>query len=120
QVEASAPYVPLGHIETLEDPRLVRIANYEDGISGRHDAAKILGPFIQSFLDRRTVQKVAVLLHDAGSLNKVTQSILEMIRGGIQELPVAVTVFYPGDRLDAAFVASLPVRVRTLNVADAD
>jgi 2-phospho-L-lactate transferase/gluconeogenesis factor (CofD/UPF0052 family) len=120
QTEQAAPYVPLGQIDTLEDPRLVRIANYEDGVSGRHDAGKILGPFIQSFLDRRTVQKVAVLLHDAGSLNKITQSILEMVRGGIRELPVDVTVFYPGDRLDPAFVASLPVRVRTLNVADAD
>ena len=26
---------------------------------------------------------MAVLLHDAGSVNKVTQSILEMVRGGI-------------------------------------
>jgi hypothetical protein len=120
QTEQAAPYVPLGQIDTLEDPRLVRIANYEDGVSGRHDAAKILGPFIQSFLDRRTRQKVAVLLHDAGSLNKITQSILEMVRGGIQDLPVDVTVFYPGDRLDAAFLASLPLHVRTLNPADAD
>ena len=30
-VETTAPYVPLGQIETLEDPRLVRIANYEEG-----------------------------------------------------------------------------------------
>ena len=40
----SAPYVPLGPIETIEDPRLVRIGAYEDGVTGRHDAARILGP----------------------------------------------------------------------------
>lgn len=120
QTEQSAPYVPLGQIDTLEDPRLVRIANYEDGVTGRHDAAKILGPFIQSFLERRTVQKTAVLLHDAGSPNKITQSILEMVRGGIRELPVDATVFYQGDTLDPSFVASLPVRVQALAAGDPD
>jgi hypothetical protein len=57
---------------------------------------------------------VAVLLHDAGSLNKVTQSILEMVRGGIAELPVDVTAFYEGDPLEPGFVASLPLRVEAL------
>ena len=46
---------------------------------------------------RRDRQKVAVLLHDAGSLNKVAQTLLEMVRGGIAELPVDVTAFYEGD-----------------------
>ena len=116
--EAGSPYVPLGHIDALEDPRLVRIANYEDGVTGRHDAAKILGPFIRSLLARRDSQKVAVLLHDAGSLNKVTQSILEMVRGGIAELPVDVTAFYEGDPLEAGFAASLPMRVEALHPRD--
>jgi 2-phospho-L-lactate transferase/gluconeogenesis factor (CofD/UPF0052 family) len=110
--ETSAPYVPLGQIELLEDPRLVRIANYEDGVTGRHDASKILGPFIQSFLERRSVPRVAVLLHDAESLDKITQSILEMIRGGIQDLPLDVTMFYEGAPLPASFVATLPFAVR--------
>src|SRR5207244_705868 len=67
-VEPSTPYVPLGELESLEDPRLVRIANYEDGVSGRHDAAKILGPFIRSLAEKRETQRLAVLLHDAGSV----------------------------------------------------
>ena len=120
QTETSAAYVPLGQIDTLEDPRLVRIANYEDGVTGRHDAAKILGPFIQSFLERRSVQKTAVLLHDAGSVNKVTQSIVEMVRGGIRDLPVDVTVFYQGEALARSFVGSLPFRVRPLGSGDTD
>ena len=44
--DADAGYVPLGHLETLEDPRLVRIGHYEDGVSGRHDASKVLTPFL--------------------------------------------------------------------------
>jgi 2-phospho-L-lactate transferase/gluconeogenesis factor (CofD/UPF0052 family) len=114
QAEVSTPYVPLGRIDTLEDPRLVRIANYEDGVTGRHDATKILGPFIRSLLQRRDPQKVAVLLHEAGSLNKVTQSLLEMVRGGIAELPVAVTAFYEGEPLEGSFAASLPFRLYAL------
>jgi 2-phospho-L-lactate transferase/gluconeogenesis factor (CofD/UPF0052 family) len=116
QAEASAPYVPLGQIETLEDPRLVRIANYEDGVTGRHDASKILAPFIRSFLDRRSVQRVAVLLYDDGSLDKIAQTILEMVRGGISDLPVQVTVFYEGEALEPSFVSSLPIRVETLGM----
>jgi 2-phospho-L-lactate transferase/gluconeogenesis factor (CofD/UPF0052 family) len=117
KAETPVPYVPLGHIDTLEDPRLVRIANYEDGVTGRHDAAKILGPFIQSFLQRRSVQRIAVLLHDAGSITKVAQSILEMVRGGIADLPVDVTVFYEDEPLDAVFMNALPVRVCALQPA---
>ena len=110
--EQAVPYVPLGHIEALEDPRLVRIANYEEGISGRHDASKILEPFVRSLVERRDPQKLAVLLHDAGSLNKVTQTLLEMVRGGIGRLPVAATVFYEGAPLDRGFLDSLPFAVR--------
>jgi hypothetical protein len=113
-VETTTPYVPLGQIETLEDPRLVRIANYEEGISGRHDAAKILGPFVRSLVERGAHERLAVLLHDAGSINKVTQTLVEMVRGGISDLAIDVTVFYEGEPLDPGFIRSLPFRVRTL------
>jgi len=113
-VETATPYVPLGQIETLEDPRLVRIANYEEGISGRHDAAKILGPFVRSLVQRGAHERLAVLLHDAGSINKITQTLVEMVRGGISDLAIDVTVFYEGEPLDSGFVRSLPFRVRTL------
>lgn len=114
QTETSTPYVPLGQVDAIEDPRLVRIANYEEGVTGRHDAAKILGPFLQSLLNRRSRQKLAILLHDAGSLDKVTQSILEMVRGRIHDVPVEVTVFYEGEPLDSLLVRSLPLAVRAL------
>ena len=62
ETDANAGYVPLGHLDTLEDPRLVRIGNYEDGVSGRHDASKVLTPFLQSFLSQRRRQRIAVWL----------------------------------------------------------
>lgn len=115
ETNPDAGYVPLGHLETLEDPRLVRIGHYEDGISGRHDASKVLTPFLESFLRQPRRQRVAVWLYDAASLNKLSQSVLEMLRGGIQNLPVDVTVFYTADAdLDDVFMQSLPIALRNL------
>lgn len=111
--EVEKPYVPLGPLESIEDPRLVRIGNYEDGVTGRHDAARILTPFIEGILHRHERRRVAVLLHDAGSINKLTQTLLEMVRGGLHDLPLDVTVFYEGlEGLDPALVASLRWTVR--------
>ena len=100
-------------------PRLVRVANYEEGVTGRHDAAKILGPFVQSLLHRHATQKVAILLHDAGSSNKLAQSIVEMIRGGLGDLPVEPVIFHAGEPLDDGFVRSLPFNVRALRAGAA-
>jgi 2-phospho-L-lactate transferase/gluconeogenesis factor (CofD/UPF0052 family) len=111
-------YVPLGHLDTLEDPRLVRIGHYEDGVSGRHDASKVLTPFLQSFLSQRRRQRIAVWLYDAASLNKLSQSVLEMLRGGIHELSVDVTVFYTADAdLADVFMQPLPIALRNLRSA---
>jgi hypothetical protein len=113
--DPDAGYVPLGRLETLEDPRLVRIGHYEDGVSGRHDASKVLTPFLESFISRRRRQRFAVWLYDAASLNKLSQSVLEMLRGGIQDLGVDVTVFYTADAdLDDVFMQPLPIALRNL------
>ena len=118
ETDPHAGYVPLGHLDTLEDPRLVRIGHYEDGVSGRHDASKVLGPFLQSFLSQRRRQRMAVWLYDAASLNKLSQSVLEMLRGGIQDLAVDVTVFYTADAdLDDVFMQPLPIGLRNLRGA---
>jgi 2-phospho-L-lactate transferase/gluconeogenesis factor (CofD/UPF0052 family) len=113
---STAPYVPLGRLESIEDPRLVRVANFEEARTGRHDAAKILGPFVESFVARwTTTQKVAVLLHEASTTNKVVQTVIEMVRGGIRELPVDLTVFHDGpDEVDTGFVASPGFPLRRL------
>ncbi len=112
----AVPYVPLGRLESIEDPRLVRIANFEEARTGRHDAVKILGPFVDAFVARwTTTQKVAVLMHEAGTANKVVQTILEMLRGGIRDLPVELTVFHDGPAdIEPGFVVSPGFPVRRL------
>ena len=87
-----APYVPLGRLDSLEDPRLVRIGNYEDGVTGRHDPTKVLTPFLESLIARPR-RRVAVWLHDSGSPNKTIQTLLEMVRAGIADVPLTVTAF---------------------------
>jgi 2-phospho-L-lactate transferase/gluconeogenesis factor (CofD/UPF0052 family) len=112
------PYVPLGRLESIEDPRLVRIANYEDGITGRHDASRVLGPFIASLLPRRR-QRLAVWLYGAGTANHVAQTLLEMVRAGLPSLPLVVSVFLGEPiELDAAFVSSLPFPVESPNMTN--
>ena len=119
RAEPGSPYIPLGRLETLEDPRLVRIGNYEEGITGCHDAAKVLTPFIESFLKGDQPQEIAVLLLGTDSLNKISQTMLEMLRGRIDRLPVAVTVFYLSEEaIDPAFTQSLPFEVLHLPATD--
>ena len=118
------PYVPLGRLESLEDPRLVRIGNYEEGSSGYHDASKVLTPFIETALRKEERSRIAVWLLDSQSLNTITQTILEAHRGGLAQLPFDITVFYcHRETLPASFAAALPFAVRNVatdGVADAD
>lgn len=113
---ADRPYVPLGRLESLEDPRLVRVGNYEEGASGRHDAAKVLAPYIAGFVAREhSVRRVAIVLAETRSPNKLAQTILEMVRGGIRDLRVEPTVFHAGETdLDRALLDRLPFPVRRL------
>lgn len=117
-----SPYVPLGRLDSLEDPRLVRVGNYESGESGRHDAAKVLEPFIQRFVARkRSVQRVAVVLNATRSPNKIAQTVLEMVRGGLRELRVAVTVFHASDaNLDEELVRRLPFRLLSVAATEGE
>ena len=110
--QQDAPRVPMGQLDALDDPRLVRIAYYEDGVSGRHDATKVLTPFLNAFLKRERRARVGVVLHDVDSVNKLCQTLLEMIRGGLPGLPADLLVFHGGSSaLDAEFAAHLPFSV---------
>jgi len=106
--------VPLGRLDALQDPRLVRVGDYEHGGSGRHDASKVLVPYVAGLLAKqRERHRVAVLLHDAGSTDKLAQTLLEMVRGGVREQPVDLVVFCETTRsLDREFQATLPFTVR--------
>jgi hypothetical protein len=109
------PYVPLGSVDSFEDPRLVRIGNYEDGVSGRHDAARVLQPFIESLLRGSDKQRIAILLLETTSLNKIGQTLIEMIRAGVADIPCTIEVFYQSAQtFDRRFVDALPFRTRNL------
>jgi 2-phospho-L-lactate transferase/gluconeogenesis factor (CofD/UPF0052 family) len=117
----ASPYVPLGRLDALEDPRLVRVGNYEAGITGRHDPAKVLTPFLQSYLGEPKRQRVAVLLTDSGSRSKVSQTLLEMVRARVHEQSVDLTVLYGGvEEIDRAVTSRFPFALRWLGAADAD
>jgi 2-phospho-L-lactate transferase/gluconeogenesis factor (CofD/UPF0052 family) len=118
---ADSPYVPLGRLDALDDPRLVRIGHYEDGVSGRHDAAKLLTPFLESFLSRGRPPRVAIVLHDVDSQNKLCQTVLEMIRGGIVESGAGLSVYHDGrDQLEETFAERLPFPVVRLGAGPAE
>lgn len=112
--ESTTAHVPLGAVETLEDPRLVRIGHYEDGVTGHHDAEKILAPFVASLLGSDREPAVAVYLHDADSQNKLTQTLLEMVRAGVGDLPLSVTVIHTLGPIEASLAAALPFAVRAV------
>ncbi len=113
--DSAQPYIPLGELDSLEDPRLVRIGNYEDGVTGRHNAVKVITPFIESYLERPRPQRVAILLLETSSLNKITQTILEMLRAGLQDMPVKPTVFFESSEPVAEeLIRALPFRVHNI------
>jgi 2-phospho-L-lactate transferase/gluconeogenesis factor (CofD/UPF0052 family) len=119
-VEPGKPYVPLGHLDSLEDPRMVRIGNYEEGVTGRHDATKVLAPFVEALLRRGERTHLAVLLNDSDSLNKVGETIVEMVRAGVADLPVTLAVFYEcAESFEEGFTAVLPFPVRNLSTRGA-
>lgn len=109
--EAERPYVPLGQVDSFEDPRLVRIGFYEDGVSGRHDAAKVLTPFVESLLAPAPRVRVAMLLYGANSANKLTQSMLEIARAQPASADLTIFAARPEPRIDDAFVRALPFAV---------
>jgi 2-phospho-L-lactate transferase/gluconeogenesis factor (CofD/UPF0052 family) len=118
--EPGKPYVPLGSLDSLEDPRMVRIGNYEEGMTGRHDATRVLAPFVEALLRRGERTHLAVLLHDADSLNKVGETIVEMVRAGVADLPVTLAVFYEcPESFEDGFTALLPFDVRNLSARGA-
>ena len=113
---SSTPYVPLGRLDTLEDPRLVRVGHLEEGVTGRHDARKVLEPFVSAALAARgRRRRVAVVLYDAGVPDKLALTLIEIVRGGIGGLALDVTVFCEtAVPLDPRFLAHLPFRVESL------
>lgn len=97
KVSDESLYMQPGQIESIEDPRLIRIGNYEEGITGKHQPEKLLAPFITAILKSRRRFQVAVLLMDTVSLNKTTQTLLEMVRAQTFNLDSDITIYYCGE-----------------------
>lgn len=118
KVNDEKPYVPLGRLETLEDPRLIRIANFEEGSTGFHDAAQILLPQIDTVLKRSTRLQIAIWLLNTESIDKITQTILEALRSGLDNLAATVSVFYASPAsLSPEFTDSLPFICRNVTTS---
>jgi 2-phospho-L-lactate transferase/gluconeogenesis factor (CofD/UPF0052 family) len=94
----SGNYILEGELERIEDPRLVRISNFEDGASGQHDSGKVLLPFINMARDQKRKTRVAVVCLDTSSINKIAQTVREMQRAKISLYPCEVTVVYSSNR----------------------
>jgi len=118
----SAAYLPLGSLDNLRDPRSVRIADFESGEAGRHDAAKLLQPYIDAVFERSEKRKVAVLLQETRSADKISQTMIELVRAGVERLPYTLEVFYSSSEdFESSFKDSLPFAVRNLDgVASVD
>jgi 2-phospho-L-lactate transferase/gluconeogenesis factor (CofD/UPF0052 family) len=110
------PYVPLGDVESLNDPRLVRIGNYEEGGSGRHAADRVLTPFVEALLRRDEPIRVGVALTDAQSVGQIEQTLIEMVRAGAGSSGLALTAFYHWQTpIDPALIEALPFEVVALD-----
>jgi len=108
-VERETPYIPLGSLQRLEDPRLVRIANWEDAATGRHDAARVIVPFVEALAARERRPRVAVLLLETDSRDKLAQSVIEAARAGLANVAVEPTFFYASDAsLPSELTSALP------------
>lgn len=105
------PLVPLGQVETFDDPRMVRIGDFEDGHSGRHDATRVLRPFLESRLHDRGRPRVAVLLYGESSPVAITQTLLEIARSP-SLAQASITVYFGADNpIPADWLVRLPFAV---------
>ncbi|GMT40866.1 MAG: hypothetical protein IEMM0001_1601 [bacterium] len=80
QAQRGAAHIAPGDLGLIDDPRAIRIGEYEDTSSGFHDADKALTPFINTIFRQRRSLKLAVLMQEAISADKITQSVLQMLR----------------------------------------
>lgn len=111
----STPYVAPGALDRVEDPRMVWVSNFEAGASGRHDAGKVLDPFLSALLGPQRRPRVALLLQGSRASSHVAQTTLEMTRGGAGDAPVDLVAFHTADGPALAELARrLPFRLEAL------
>ena len=117
--DASGKYIPLGDLQGIDDPRLLQVQNFEDQLSGTHDADKILTPFIQAVESANSPVSVATLLLNNVSTEKTVQTIMDMSRSSIQQsAQQQITVYYAGEKIDVLHSMSLPFEIEHIEAAN--
>lgn len=121
---SESKYIPIGDLHGIDDPRLLQVRNFEDQLSGTHDADKILTPFIEAIESANSSLSIATLLLSNVSTEKTVQTVMDMSRSfAAKTLPHNVTVFYAGDKIDLLHSMELPFAVHHVqanNVEQAD
>jgi 2-phospho-L-lactate transferase/gluconeogenesis factor (CofD/UPF0052 family) len=92
---ASGPlYVPPGAVDQLGDPRRAWLHDFEAGSTGRHSAPKVLDPFLEGLLATIERPRVALLLDGTDAADSVLETALELVRGGIADVPIDMRVYH--------------------------
>lgn len=119
QADSSSKYIPIGDLDGIDDPRLLQVQNFEDQLSGIHDANKIITPFIQAIEAANSPLSVATLLLSNISTEKTVQTVMDMARSlSTDNSSQQVTVFYAGERIDMLHSMSLPFAMHHVQASD--
>lgn len=101
-----------------EDLRPLVLEDLEEGTTGRHDASKVVLPFVQTLLRRHRAPRVALVFYEIGSDAKLARSLLEVARSGLLNLPLHVGAFYLRDGpVGPDAFAPLPFEVHHVSAA---
>ncbi len=119
KTDSSSKYIPIGDLHGIDDPRLLQVQNFEDQLSGTHDAHKILTPFIQAIESANLPLSVAVLLLSNISTEKTVQTVMDMARSlSSDDVSQQVTMFYAGEKIDMLHSMDLPFAMRHVQAND--
>ena len=101
---------------SLEDPRLVRIENYEEGVTGRHDAAKLLTPFVDAYLKNSRTHKSCCTAFGHGITQQDHPNDSRNAARWDSSLTNISTVFYNStDDVDTHLFTSLPFDIYNIH-----
>ena len=118
QKGSESKYIPIGDLHGVDDPRLLQVRNFEDQLSGTHDADKILTPFIEAIEFSNSALTIATLLLNNVSTEKTVQTVMDMSRSYVaKQFAHDVTVFYAGDKIDLLHSMTFPFAIRHINAS---
>ena len=106
---SAVPYVPLGRLESIEDPgSFASRTSKRQAPAATTPARSSAHSSTRSWRAGRQRRRLRSSCRKPVPTNKVVQTVLEMVRGGIRDLPVTLTVFHDGPADAAAGFVSSP------------